>query len=68
MSEDLTSTEVIMRALGSIEGKVDLLVAEQTTHTIRIGALEKYRNFTAGAVAIITAGVTYLFTSGKLFH
>ena len=59
------ASEDLVLLIGSLDGKMDLLLASSTDHTARIGKLEKDRTRLAGAFLGLSAGFAW-FAHDKL--
>lgn len=60
-----SASEDLVLLIGSIDGKMDILLAQSTDHNIRLGKLERDRTRIAGAL-IGLSGAFAWFTHDKI--
>ena len=61
---DVAWERKVAERLGSIEAKLDNIVGRLPDHGQRISALERWRAYILGALAVITLGVLAMFKLG----
>lgn len=55
-----TTESEVLRALGRLEGKVDILLDQRKDHDVRLGKLERWRAYTVGIASTVAGLITLL--------